>query len=70
MHRLKKIHLLPLDASDVPTTIMSAVKIRSRMHRDGFVSSDRTEAIPAINASMTERMPIIDEDVTEKRKKA
>jgi hypothetical protein len=59
--KLSKVRLVSLDLSTLPTRIMSAVKVRGKMIRDGFTANSKTEKLPAINTDRTERMPIFDE---------
>lgn len=52
---------------DITTAKIMAIKIRDKLPRLGFMCSDRTEEIPPINTSRTERVPIFDEgDVIER----
>ena len=65
--KLARIRLQQLDISELPTTKLSVVKIRDNIRRDGFMASDKTEMIPAINTSRTECIPVFDEgDVIER----
>ena len=65
--RLARIRLYHIDISEMPTIKLPVIKIRDNIRRDGFTSSDKTEVIPAINTSRTERVPVYDEmDIIER----
>jgi hypothetical protein len=48
---------------ELPTVKIRAIKFRDQLERESFTAAGRTEMVPAINSALTERVPVVEEDM-------